>query len=103
MQVKTLTRKVSVPADRLRCRTSWASCPAAIVAPSPGTTAVTWKSITRFQRSLPNHQPRLHPEQLIYIVEDADDQVLFFDSTFLPAVAALKPKLKSGFPDGRAR
>ncbi|MED5239682.1 MAG: long-chain-fatty-acid--CoA ligase [Pseudomonadota bacterium] len=39
--------------------------------------------------------PRLHPEQLIYIVEDADDQVLFFDSTFLPAVAALKPKLKS--------
>lgn len=39
--------------------------------------------------------PRLHPEQLIYIVEDADDQVLFFDRTFLPAVAALKPKLTS--------
>ncbi|MCK0153107.1 long-chain fatty acid--CoA ligase [Alcanivorax sp. S6407] len=39
--------------------------------------------------------PRLPPEQLIYIVEDADDQVLFFDRTFLPAVAALKPKLKS--------
>ncbi len=39
--------------------------------------------------------PRLHPEQLVYIVEDADDQVLFFDRTFLPAVAALKPKLKN--------
>jgi len=33
--------------------------------------------------------PRLHPEQIAYIVNHADDQVLFFDLTFLPIVAAL--------------
>ncbi len=37
--------------------------------------------------------PRLHPDQLTFIVEDADDQVLFIDRTFLPAVASLKPRL----------
>jgi acyl-CoA synthetase (AMP-forming)/AMP-acid ligase II len=33
--------------------------------------------------------PRLHPEQIAYIVNHAEDQVLFFDLTFLPIVAAL--------------
>jgi acyl-CoA synthetase (AMP-forming)/AMP-acid ligase II len=33
--------------------------------------------------------PRLHPDQIAYIVNHADDQVLFFDLTFLPIVAAL--------------
>ena len=37
--------------------------------------------------------PRLHPDQLTFIVEDADDQVLFLDRTFLPAIASLKPKI----------
>ena len=39
--------------------------------------------------------PRLHPEQLTYIVNDAADKVLFLDRTFLPAVAELKDQLKS--------
>jgi fatty-acyl-CoA synthase len=39
--------------------------------------------------------PRLHPEQLIYIINHAEDQVLFVDRTFLPAAAKLKPMLKS--------
>ena len=39
--------------------------------------------------------PRLHPDQMIYIVNDADDRVLFFDRTFLPAVAKLKEHFKS--------
>lgn len=39
--------------------------------------------------------PRLHPDQLTFIVEDADDQVLFLDRTFLPAIASLKPKLSN--------
>ncbi|MCL4675274.1 MAG: long-chain-fatty-acid--CoA ligase [Pararhodobacter sp.] len=39
--------------------------------------------------------PRLHPEQLIFIVNHADDKVLFFDATFLPAVAKLKAQFKS--------
>lgn len=38
--------------------------------------------------------PRLFPEQLSYIVNDADDQALFFDITFLPLIVAIKDGLK---------
>ncbi len=31
--------------------------------------------------------PRLFPEQLVYIINHADDQVLFIDKTFVPLVA----------------
>jgi 3-(methylthio)propionyl---CoA ligase len=34
--------------------------------------------------------PRLFPEQLIYIVNHAEDQVLFFDKTFLPLAVKLR-------------
>ncbi len=37
--------------------------------------------------------PRLFPEQLVYIVNHAEDEVLFIDSTFLPLAAALKDKM----------
>ncbi|WP_306397544.1 3-(methylthio)propionyl-CoA ligase [Telluria beijingensis] len=33
--------------------------------------------------------PRLHPDQVAYIVNHADDRVLFFDLTFLPAIEAM--------------
>lgn len=39
--------------------------------------------------------PRLFPEQLIYIINHAEDQVLFLDSTFLPAAAKLGEHLKT--------
>jgi 3-(methylthio)propionyl---CoA ligase len=42
--------------------------------------------------------PRLFPEQLIYIVNHAEDQVLFFDKTFLPLAVKLRdhwPTIKS--------
>ena len=39
--------------------------------------------------------PRLHPEQLIFIVNDAADKVLFLDHTFLPATAKLKDHFKT--------
>jgi fatty-acyl-CoA synthase len=35
--------------------------------------------------------PRLHPEQIAYIVNHAEDQYLFFDLSFLPLVAAIAP------------
>ena len=41
--------------------------------------------------------PRLHPEQLVYILNHADDEVVVFDSTFAPlikAVASHCPKVK---------
>ncbi len=39
--------------------------------------------------------PRLHPEQLIYIANHAEDKVLFLDRTFLPAAAKLREHLKT--------
>ena len=39
--------------------------------------------------------PRLHPEQLIYIINHAEDQVLFLDKTFVPVAAKLGAHLKS--------
>ena len=35
--------------------------------------------------------PRLHPEQIAYIVNHAEDQYLFFDLTFLPLIEAVAP------------
>lgn len=37
--------------------------------------------------------PRLHPDQMAYIAQDADDQILFVDHTFLPLVAKLRDRL----------
>ena len=39
--------------------------------------------------------PRLFPEQIEYIVNHADDQILFFDTGFAGLVAELLPKAKS--------
>lgn len=38
--------------------------------------------------------PRLFPEQLSYIMNDADDQVLFFDITFLPLILAIRNQIQ---------
>ncbi|MFZ1812852.1 MAG: long-chain-fatty-acid--CoA ligase [Rhizobiaceae bacterium] len=37
--------------------------------------------------------PRLFPEQLVYIATHAQDRVIFFDQTFLPIMEGLKDKL----------
>jgi fatty-acyl-CoA synthase len=37
--------------------------------------------------------PRLFPEQLVYIINHAEDEVLFIDSTFVPLVAAIRSEL----------
>ena len=36
--------------------------------------------------------PRLFPEQLVYIINHAEDKVLFIDATFVPLVAAIRDK-----------
>ncbi len=38
--------------------------------------------------------PRLFPEQMVYIVNHAEDEVIFFDRTFLPLIAKLKDQFK---------
>src|SRR5271155_5390217 len=35
--------------------------------------------------------PRLHVEQLIYIINHAEDKVMFFDSTFAALIAGIAP------------
>jgi fatty-acyl-CoA synthase len=37
--------------------------------------------------------PRLHPDQLVYIVNHAEDAAIFVDKTFLPLIQAVHPKL----------
>ena len=39
--------------------------------------------------------PRLFPEQLVYIMNHAEDRVLFFDATFVPLVKAIRDKLET--------
>src|SRR5947209_2758209 len=38
--------------------------------------------------------PRLFPEQLVFIVNDAEDRYVFFDLTFLPLAEKLAPECK---------
>jgi fatty-acyl-CoA synthase len=35
--------------------------------------------------------PRLSAEHLAFIINDAADEILFFDYTFLPLICALRP------------
>src|SRR6187549_1615849 len=39
--------------------------------------------------------PRLHPDQVVWIADHAEDQVLFFDLTFLPVVEAIAGRVKT--------
>ena len=39
--------------------------------------------------------PRLHPDQIAWIANHADDKALFFDTTFMPIVEQIAPKLKN--------
>jgi fatty-acyl-CoA synthase len=39
--------------------------------------------------------PRLGPDNAAFVINHAEDDYLFYDSTFAPLVAALKPKLKT--------
>ena len=38
--------------------------------------------------------PRMGPEQMVFVINDARDEVLFIDATFVPAAGKLKPALK---------
>ena len=39
--------------------------------------------------------PRLHPEQIAWIANHAEDRILIFDTTFLPIIEAVKDHLKT--------
>ena len=39
--------------------------------------------------------PRLHPDQVVWIADHAEDQILFFDLTFLPLIEAVASRVKT--------
>ncbi|AMO25664.1 3-(methylthio)propionyl-CoA ligase [Ramlibacter solisilvae] len=39
--------------------------------------------------------PRLHPDQVVWIADHAEDQVLFFDLSFLPVIEAVAGRVKT--------
>ncbi|MEP6721578.1 MAG: 3-(methylthio)propionyl-CoA ligase [Variovorax sp.] len=39
--------------------------------------------------------PRLHPDQVVWIADHAQDQILFFDLTFLPLIEAIASRVSS--------
>jgi fatty-acyl-CoA synthase len=39
--------------------------------------------------------PRLHPDQIVYIADHAEDQILCFDMTFLPLIQAVAQRTKT--------
>ncbi|HEY6353024.1 MAG TPA: AMP-binding protein, partial [Burkholderiaceae bacterium] len=39
--------------------------------------------------------PRLHADQVVWIADHAEDQVLFFDLSFLPLIEAIAPRVKT--------
>src|SRR5215471_12233150 len=39
--------------------------------------------------------PRLHPDQVVWIADHAEDQILFFDLTFLPLVEAIASRVST--------
>jgi hypothetical protein len=72
--------------------TAW-SCSLATAWPRwPGTATATWSctlASAASGRVLHTINPRLHPDQIAWIVNHAEDQVLCFDMTFLPLVQAV--------------
>ena len=64
----------------------------------PGTATATWSCTTRSSGSgavLHTLNPRLHPDQVVWIADHAEDQVLFFDLTFLPLIEAIAARVKT--------
>ena len=39
--------------------------------------------------------PRLHPDQVVWIADHAEDQVMFFDLSFLPLIEAIAGRVKT--------
>ena len=37
--------------------------------------------------------PRLHPDQVVWIADNAEDQIVFFDLTFLPLIETIAARL----------
>jgi fatty-acyl-CoA synthase len=43
--------------------------------------------------------PRLHPDQVVWIADNAEDQIIFFDLTFLPLIEIIAQRLTTVIKD----
>jgi 3-(methylthio)propionyl---CoA ligase len=50
-------------------------------------------AVSGFGSILHTMNPRLHPDQVVWIADHAEDQLLFFDLTFLPLIEAIAPRV----------
>jgi fatty-acyl-CoA synthase len=55
----------------------------------------TWYGTMGIGAVLHTINPRLHPDQIAWIANHAEDKVLVFDTTFLPIIEAIKDKLET--------
>jgi fatty-acyl-CoA synthase len=54
----------------------------------------SWYGITGMGGIYHTLNPRLHPDQIAWIMNHAEDKILFFDTSFAPIVQVIAPKLK---------
>jgi fatty-acyl-CoA synthase len=54
----------------------------------------SWYGITGMGGVYHTLNPRLHPDQIAWIMNHAEDKVLFFDTSFAPIVETIAPKLR---------
>ena len=74
---------------------AWSCCSRTAWPRWPGTATGTWSCTSASRgsgRVLHTINPRLHPDQIAWIANHAEDQVLCFDATFLPLVQAIHAK-----------
>ncbi len=88
-QIATRAKQVACALD------AWGLAPSARVA------TLAWNGYRHFElyygvsgsgRVLHTINPRLHPDQMAWIANHAEDEVLCFDMTFLPLIKAIAPK-----------
>ena len=74
------------------------------VAPSSRVATLAWNGYRHFElyygvsgsgRVLHTVNPRLHPDQMAWIVNHAEDEIMCFDMSFLPLIKAIAPKCPS--------
>jgi acyl-CoA synthetase (AMP-forming)/AMP-acid ligase II len=91
-EVERRSRQIAQALDRLGC------------APGERVATLAWNGYRHMevyygasgsQRVCHTINPRLFPEQIAWIAQDAEDSVLFFDISFLPLVEKLAPELKT--------
>jgi len=71
------------------------------IAQSSRVATLAWNGYRHFElyygvsgsgRVLHTVNPRLHPDQMAWIVNHAEDEIMFFDMSFLPLIKAIAPK-----------